>query len=105
MSGRVESGLGEGYKKYRGLVLESVPHVMSVVQPLLPSGVSFAVVDETGRVLFHTDKTRRLFENLFAESDHDTDLRSAVATRREDFSDLRYHGVAERSFVMPLDEM
>jgi hypothetical protein len=41
---------------------------MSLIDPILPFGYGFALLDESGTVLFHSDKTRNLHENFLQES-------------------------------------
>jgi hypothetical protein len=48
----------------------------SLVGPVLPGDVKFAIIDQDGRVEFHSDPGRSLNENFFRELDDDTELRS-----------------------------
>ena len=41
----------------------------SVIGPVIPHGFEFAVIDKTGRVVFHSDAQRNTFEDLFLETD------------------------------------
>jgi hypothetical protein len=52
----------------------------SVINPALPPGFEFAVIEKTGRVVFHSDVQRNTFEDLFLETDRNRQLRSLVAT-------------------------
>jgi len=49
-----------------GVTMSTAP--VSLIGPLLPKNLQFAVVDRQGRVLFHTDASRSLAENMFQES-------------------------------------
>jgi hypothetical protein len=51
---------------------------VSLIDPILPFGYGFALVDETGLVLFHGDKTKNLHENFLQESDWSKQLRAAM---------------------------
>jgi hypothetical protein len=75
---------------------------LSVIGPVMPQGFAFAVIDETGQVLFHADSSRNLQENLFQESDDDLALRSAVRARDADHLDLDYKARPHRAYVLPL---
>lgn len=77
--------------------------LLSLVQPVLPAGFGFCVLDEDGRVLFHSDETRHLGENFFQESDDNRALRSAVIDRREGALDVRYLGRGHRVFTSPVE--
>lgn len=48
------------------------------LSPILPLDSGFAVVDERGNVLFHSDDERSLVENIFVETDNNSELRSFV---------------------------
>jgi hypothetical protein len=76
---------------------------VSLTSPVLPKNVQFAVVDRTGRVLFHSDATRSLTENFFQESEDDPALKSLVATRGSGAVTGRYLGRAHRFHVVPLE--
>jgi hypothetical protein len=47
---------------------------LSLIDPILPFGYGFALFDETGLVLFNTDKTRNLHENFLQETDWNKQL-------------------------------
>jgi hypothetical protein len=51
---------------------------LSLIDPILPSGFGFALVDAKGSVLFHSDKTRNLHENFLQESDWNRELAAAA---------------------------
>jgi hypothetical protein len=50
----------------------------SVIAPVLPPGFEFAVIEKSGRVVFHSDAQRNTFEDLFLETDRNRQLRSLV---------------------------
>ena len=52
----------------------------SVISPVIPHGFEFAIIDKTGRVVFHSDAQRNTFEDLFLETDRNRQLRSLVVT-------------------------
>ena len=84
-----------------GLMLATSP--ISLTSPVLPKNLQFAVVDRAGRVLFHSDTTRTLAENIFQESENNPTLRSLVASRDRGAFTGRYLGRAHRFYVAPLD--
>jgi hypothetical protein len=52
--------------------------------PVLAPGVGFAIVNETGRVLFHSDERRAVLgENLFEDQGLSQQLRAALAVRAQ----------------------
>ena len=76
---------------------------MSVSNPVLPKDMQFAVVDATGTVLFHSDPTRNLNENLFQECGNDSGLIAHVAGRTRGTLTTNYLGARHRFFVTPLE--
>jgi hypothetical protein len=48
--------------------------------PLLPAGVDFAVIDDSGKVQLHSHSARDLVENFFEGVDDPAELRAAVGT-------------------------
>jgi hypothetical protein len=57
---------------------------LSLIDPTLPLGFGFALVDDTGTVLFHSDKYRNNRENFLVETSYDvhpTTIRRAPASR------------------------
>lgn len=79
--------------------------MISIVDPVLPPGFKFAVLDsedENGRVLFHSDSERNLTEDFLVETDRDRRLRSAVLARRAETMMVRYWGEDYLARVAPV---
>jgi len=74
----------------------------SLMGTVLPSGYGFAVIDNTGNVLFHFDEVNNLQEQFFEECDNDRLLRAAVLARANEFINTRYLGKGHRLFVSPM---
>ena len=79
-----------------------VADLTSWTDTVSPPDVDFAVVDASGRVLFHSMGRRRLYENLFAEMTGGLPLRAALEAARGDYFDVEYHGQPHRALVRPL---
>jgi len=73
----------------------------SLDEPVLPPGVSFAVVDPAGQVQFHSRKERALEENLLEEMAGDPLLQSTLMTHARRDLDATYRGRRSRLFVRP----
>ena len=71
-------------------------------RPMLPKGVSFAVVDPTGRVLFHSDPTRSLQENFLKECGDNPSLSAAIAGGQAASLKAYYLGRLNHLHVSPL---
>ncbi|HSF43363.1 MAG TPA: cache domain-containing protein [Thermoanaerobaculia bacterium] len=64
----------------------------SLREPVLPPGFGFALVDDDGRVLAHSDAKKGLQENLLEETDFNRALRSSLFARRSGYIEVRYAG-------------
>ena len=85
------------------VVALSIP-MMSLINPVIAGGCEFAVIDETGRVVFHSDSQRNNLENFFVETDQNRALRAAVAGRQSEMLNLRYWGDDVRAFTRPIQD-
>ena len=64
----------------------------SVISPVIPHGFEFAIIDKTGRVVFHSDAQRNTFEDLFLETDRNRQLRLLVVTGVDGSVRTEYRG-------------
>jgi hypothetical protein len=74
----------------------------SLINPVLPPGFAFAVVDPTGKVLFHSDRQRILNENFFVETDNNRRLRAKVYAHSAEPLNISYWGSEYRAFLKPM---
>ena len=72
-----------------------------LLEPVLPPGFEFAIIDAEGQVQFHSDKQRILNENLLLETDEDARLRSLVTTHGAGTFNTPYWGRPYRAYVRP----
>lgn len=79
--------------------------MMSLMQPVLPEGFGFAVIDENGKVLFHSAPKLHLGENFFEECDNNQVLRAAVLGRWKKGLTASYFGKGNSLHVEPLGEL
>lgn len=70
--------------------------------PILPPGVSFAVVDTSGKALFHARKERAMEENMLEETGDGGLLRSTLRAHVDRELDVLYRGRRTRLFVRPV---
>ncbi|MGD2114017.1 MAG: hypothetical protein PVG07_03130 [Acidobacteriota bacterium] len=82
-----------------------VTQLTSLDQPVLPPEVSFAVVEPSGHVLFHSDPRRALTENLLEASDENRLLRALLEDRREGDLNLHYWGRRHRAYVRQIPSL
>jgi hypothetical protein len=72
---------------------------LSLVNPILPPGYEFAVVDDKCSVLFHSQSIRNLKENFCEESKDTTELRPWLRSGSDTWLDISYMGRPERAYL------
>lgn len=70
--------------------------------PILTPGFQYVIVANDGGVLYHSDPTKQLNENLFAEFSDSTTLAANVHARTNAFFSTRYAGKRFDVFVSPI---
>ena len=76
---------------------------LSLIDPILPYGYGFALLDDNGVVLFHSDKTKNLHENFLQETDWNKQLHAAMFGHSNQRSLLiTYMGNDYQARVMPI---
>ncbi|HEX9657173.1 MAG TPA: cache domain-containing protein [Bacteroidota bacterium] len=78
---------------------------LSLRLPITIRGYGFCVIDESGRVLYHSDAEKNLYENLFEETDQDKALQSVVFGRASTPVTVRYWGENYRMLARPLSDL
>jgi hypothetical protein len=86
-------------------VLTMVTPLLSLIHPVLPPDYGFAVIDEAGKVLFHSDAAKNGRENFFDESSNSGELRAAITARRQTWLSVNYSGVDHRVFISPFSSI
>jgi len=80
------------------------PDMSSLLNPTLPQGFGFAIIERDGKVVSHSDSWRSLYENLFEECDCEKLVRSAIESRGAKLLSGSYHGRAQNFFVHPIED-
>ena len=88
-----------------GVVAEMDFRPLSLMNPVLPTGYGFAVIDATGKVLFHSDEKRNLRENFFNECENHPRLLAAVSGRATVQFDANYYQRRCNLRVSPLPDL
>ena len=73
----------------------------SVIDPVLPPGFEFAIVDQEGKVQFHSDTQRNVHENFLLETDRNPRLQSLIFAHGEGALSTSYWGRPYRAYVRP----
>jgi hypothetical protein len=74
----------------------------SLIGPVLPPGFAFSVIDDSGNVLFHSDRQRNGNEQFFVETDNNRRLRAQIAAHSADALTINYWGAQYRAYVKPM---
>ncbi len=75
---------------------------LSLVDPVVPEGLGFAVVDHDGIVQFHSASSRNQVEDFFAECRQDPALKALIVNGGSDLLTVNYKARRHDMFVMQL---
>lgn len=78
---------------------------LSLINPVLPGGFGYAVIDRTGKVLFHSDERRNLRESFIEETDHNGKIKAALTGHSEQEGNGVYWGHDQYFVVKPLERL
>jgi hypothetical protein len=98
---RKEDDEAEKYSN-KDYVLAIRTRMQSLVNTVVPVGYGYAVIDTAGEVLYASDKSRNLRENLFSETDNDPQLTNLVRAQTSGAIRVNYRG---RAHVMYLTRL
>ncbi|MDX1639609.1 MAG: cache domain-containing protein, partial [Balneolaceae bacterium] len=76
----------------------------SIIKTVLPFGFGFAILDEAGEVLFHSDSNRNLQENFFEELDTPSELQAKMFGRSTGSMRVKYHDQSTLMYVAPIND-
>jgi hypothetical protein len=91
--------MGEGKAAGEIAMQALVFRPMSIINPVLPPGYAFAVVDGGCNVLFHSDTFRDLRENFCEESKDRTELRPWQLNGADTPLNITYGGRTKRAYL------
>lgn len=83
-------------------VVALTTRLYSLINPLLPEGYGYAMIDEQGKVLFHSNKSLNLQENFIEECTKNTTLRAALFSNIPANFNSGYHGEDYKLRVTPI---
>ena len=104
-SGETEAVVARPTKAHGLSVVAATVELIDITHPVLPPDFGFAIIDDSGKVLFHSESSRNNQENFFAETDWNRTVRSAVFARQEVLTGVRYWGADHRVYVKPLKKL
>ncbi len=83
-------------------VVAASTNLWPLFQPILPQGVGFAIINELGDVLLHSDNSRNLAENLFEEVADSAHLKAAVKSGEATNLGISYSGNDYTAYLRPM---
>ena len=89
----------------RPLVSTLIFQPLSLFDPLLPAGYGFCVIEQSGRVLFHSDNRRNLRENFILETGSNKRLQEALQSRTRDHFKGQYLDRAHHLAIEPVPDL
>ena len=104
---RPEAGFGialdPSYAPFKVLAMATRLH--SVMDPVLPLGYGFCIIDDSGEVWFHSNTLKNHQENIFREIKNPDKLTAAVKGRAKTHFSTEYGGGRNRMSVQPLGNL
>jgi len=86
-------------------VIAITTRLHSVIDPVLPKDYGFCLIDETGKVWFHSDKNRNMHENFIDESNENNYLRAAIYSHIAKPINLYYYNRLNRAYIKPFENI
>lgn len=98
-------GINSLSKKIPARVLAMSTRLHSIMDPALPLGYGFCIIDESGEVWFHSDTKKNHQENIFFETNHHDKFTAVVKGRGKTHFSTSYAGHQSRLYVQPIDNI
>ncbi len=86
-------------------VIAITTRLHSVIDPVLPKDYGFCLIDETGKVWFHSDKNRNMHENFIDESNKNNFLKAAIYSHIAKPINLYYYNRLNRAYIKPFENI
>jgi hypothetical protein len=84
------------------VVVATDSSLLSVIDPVMPAGYGFCIVDKSSKVLFHSESKRNLRETLSTELDDGLKLEAAMFSGTDTLFTSDYRTQSYRFYVRPL---
>lgn len=90
--------------RLRRRVAVVIPKFLSIDGAVLPPPFQYAVFDQSGNTIFHSDDDRINVSNFVDDTGNDAGIRAAISYKEGQLLDLDYDGVSIRGYVKRLHE-
>jgi hypothetical protein len=77
----------------------------SIIETLIPKNFGYCIIDEKGKVWFHSNKDRNLMENFIDECNENKNLKAAIYSRTSKALTVTYYNKKHRAYIRPLDQL
>ncbi|MDZ7605667.1 MAG: hypothetical protein U5K79_08780 [Cyclobacteriaceae bacterium] len=73
----------------------------SVMNTVVPDGYGFVIIDEAGKVQFHSNSRKNLMENFLDETGNNAKLKAAITNHQELPLRIQYNDNQYRAQIKP----
>jgi hypothetical protein len=87
------------------LVAAMTSQFTSIIGTIMPVGYGFCIIDNNGKVWFHSNTQNNLQENFIAETGNNKDLLSAISAKIATHFQLNYQSKNHRAYIKPFKFM
>lgn len=78
--------------------------IPSLYKQVLPGDIQFVVIDNTGKVLYHSKNTKSLHENFIEECESNPEILNAMQLKIKDNVRIRYNETRWMARIVPIKE-
>jgi hypothetical protein len=86
-------------------IVAMITNLNSVMDPILPIGNGFCIIDESGKVIFHSDRSKNLSENFLDECSARDKIKSAMYSRTPGYFSTAYQGEEYKMYIRPVNNL
>jgi len=104
-TGNFETAISFPISIYKnGKVLAVTSEIPSLYKQALPKDIEFVVIDKTGKVLFHSKKSKNLHENFIEECEWNPGILNAIQLRVKDNMQIKYNEKKWMARIVPIKD-
>ena len=86
-------------------VIAMTSRFYSIMDPILPMNYGYCIIDESGRVWFHSKKERNLMENFIEECNNIKYIQAAIYNLTSKPMHAFYYNTPHRVYIQPLKQI
>lgn len=87
-----------------GKVLAITAEIPSLYKQALPKDVEFVIIDQNGKVLYHSKKAKTLHENFIEECESDPGILNAMQLKVKDNVQIKYNETKWLARIVPIKD-